>query len=54
MFENISKLDVYAALAINGIFSGLGAAIGTWLGQRHIISRFENIAGKFKRQETKK
>jgi hypothetical protein len=54
--ENISAMQVYIALAINGIFTGLGVAIGTYLAQKYFIERpkkfAERIRNRFKKKET--
>lgn len=52
--ENLSALDVYIALALNGIFTGLGVAIGTYIAQRHIIDSSKKIADKLKELKIKK
>jgi len=52
--ENLSALDVYIALALNGIFTGIGVAIGTYIAQRHIIDSSKKIADKLKEIKTKK
>jgi hypothetical protein len=48
MLENLSALDVYFVLAINGIFTGIGVAVGTYIAQRHIIDKSQKIADKIK------
>jgi hypothetical protein len=35
----IERIDIYIGVAINGIFTGLGVAIGTWLAQNHILDK---------------
>lgn len=39
ILENISKLDVYVGLAISGLFTGLGAALGAYLANNQIVKR---------------
>jgi len=34
----IEKFDLYIGMAIAGIFTGLGSAIGNYLANRHIIN----------------
>jgi hypothetical protein len=47
-FENLSAMQVYIALAINGIFTGLGVAIGTYIAQNHIIESSKKLSSKIK------
>ena len=46
MIESISKLDVYLALAINGIATGMGSAIGTYLANKHVIEGSKSILNR--------
>ena len=41
MLFSLDAWNVYVGLAINGVFTGLGAAIGTYVAQSHIIKRAE-------------
>ena len=47
MFETI---NVYVALAINGIFSGIGAATGTYIAQAHIIRGARRVVRRLRRK----
>jgi hypothetical protein len=40
MIENI---NLYIGMAIAGIFTGLGSAIGNYLAQKHAIEKIEKI-----------
>jgi hypothetical protein len=44
----IEKFDIYIGIAVNGIFTGLGVALGNWVAQKHIIEKMENRNGKAK------
>ncbi len=48
--ENLSAFDVYFALAINGIFTGIGVGIGTYIAQRHVIDNSKKIIDKLKKK----
>lgn len=48
-YIEISTLNVLIGLAVNGIFTGLGAAIGTWVAQKGVIDRFSKIKNKIKK-----
>jgi len=55
VLENLSAFQVYVALAINGIFTGIGVALGTYIAQNHIIESSKRISKKIKgRIEEKK
>jgi len=41
----LTPITILLGLAINGVFTGMGVAIGTWISNRHIIKRMENIKG---------
>ena len=43
VIENISKVDVYIGLAMNGVFTGLGCAIGTYFANNHIIEKSKKL-----------
>jgi len=45
----ISKLDVYIALAINGLATGIGSAVGTYLATTHLIGGTKKIINKIRR-----
>ena len=38
-----STLDVLAAVAVFGIFNGIGNAIGTYISNKHVIERVEKL-----------
>ena len=50
---NLSSFNVYLALALNGIFTGLGVAIGSYLANKHIIERGQKIVKKIKKIKNK-
>lgn len=54
MFESISRLDVYIGLSLNGLFSGLGAAVGSWIANKHVIERTNRIVRKISLIKQKK
>lgn len=45
---NLDSFNVYIILAVNGLFTGLGCAVGTYIAQRHIISIPERIRKRLK------
>ena len=44
------SLGVYIALAINGIFTGLGVAVGTYLAQKHLIDGSKRLIKRIRRE----
>ena len=46
---DINKWEVYYGLAINGLFTGIGATIGTYLAQNHVINKTKKL---FKKKES--
>jgi len=46
MIESLTKTDVLVGLAINGIFTGLGTAIGSYLANKQVIERLAKIKKK--------
>ena len=42
------SFSVYLALIINGICTGLGVALGTWIAQNHIIGKTKKLIKRFK------
>ena len=42
----IEKIDLYIGMAIAGIFTGLGSAIGNYLANRHIIESIIKLKSK--------
>ena len=42
--------NIYLALAINGLFTGLGVSLGTHIAQQHIISKGRKIVKKIKKK----
>jgi hypothetical protein len=40
------RIDLYIGLVINGIFTGLGTAIGVYFAQNKIIKRLESLETK--------
>lgn len=52
MALDFTRWDVYYGLAINGLFTGLGAAIGTYLANKHVIEGTKKLLGfKLKKKE---
>lgn len=45
---SITKLDVYLGLAVGGLFTGLGAALGTYLANKHVIDGTKKLIDKMK------
>lgn len=39
----IDNFNTYWAIAVNGIFTGLGVALGTYIANAHIIERVKQI-----------
>lgn len=54
VLENLSAMDVYVALAFNGIFTGIGVAIGTYIAQRHMIDKSQQLLDKLKNKIKKR
>lgn len=44
----LQSFNVYIGLAITGLCTGLGSAIGGYLANKHLIQGSENIANKIK------
>ena len=44
----ISNITIYTGLAVNGIFTGLGATVGTFLANHGIIKSIKGIKKWFK------
>jgi hypothetical protein len=44
----IQPLDVYLAAAVMGIFTGLGSAIGSYLANKHITEKLDNLRKRLK------
>lgn len=53
VFDTISKIDVYIGLALNGLFTGLGAALGTYLANKHVIENAKKLIQKIKGKRKK-
>lgn len=43
MIIDINSFNIYLLLILNGIFTGLGVAIGTYFAQSHIIKKGEAL-----------
>jgi len=43
MAVTLTPITILLGLAINGVFTGIGVAVGTWIANKHIVSRMENI-----------
>jgi len=46
----LDDLNIYWTIAVNGIFTGLGVSIGTYLAQTHIINRSRKLAKKISKK----
>lgn len=51
MIMDLTKADILLGLAINGIFTGLGTAIGIYLANKHVIEGFGKIKSKFLKKD---
>ena len=49
----ISTSNLLIGLILNGIGTGIGVAIGTWIANKHIINTIERIGGQFKGEKLK-
>lgn len=49
----ISTTSLLIGLILNGIGTGIGVAIGTWIANRHIIHTMEKIGGQLKGEKLK-
>lgn len=47
-------INIFIGLAINGLFTGLGATIGTYLANKQILNRIEKIKGALNGRRDKK
>jgi hypothetical protein len=50
MIENISKIDIYLGLAITGVFSGLGSAVGNYFANQHLIKGTKKLMRRLYRR----
>ena len=48
---DLTSLDLYLAVIVNGILTGLGVAIGTYIAQKYSIQKFEKLLGRIKKLE---
>lgn len=46
----IEKVDLYVGMAIAGIFTGLGSAIGSWIANRGILKHIEKLEFRMKKE----
>lgn len=53
VLEQLSKVDIYIGLMLNGLFTGLGAAIGTYLANHHIIDKSKSMLNRIRRKNEK-
>jgi hypothetical protein len=53
MLEDLSTFDVYIGLAINGVFTGLGSALGSYIATKHILERMEKLSKRIRRKKKK-
>ena len=49
--SDLTSLDLYLAVIVNGILTGLGVAIGTYIAQKYSIKKFEKLLGRIKKLE---
>lgn len=47
------QTSIYIGFILNGLFTGLGAALGTYLAHEHLIENMKKLGSKFKKEETK-
>jgi hypothetical protein len=47
----ITPLSILLGLAINGIFSGLGTAIGIYIANKHVIATIGKLKNKLKKKK---
>ena len=48
---DLTSLDLYLAVVINGILTGLGVAIGTYIAQKYSIQRMDRLFKRIKKLE---
>jgi len=41
-------ISIYLGIIINGLLTGIGVAVGTWLAQKHILSKLEKKIDELK------
>lgn len=49
MTISLDSLNVYLLLAVNGIFTGCGCALGTYIAQKHLIVIPKKIKKRIKK-----
>jgi len=49
----ITPITILIGLAINGIATGIGSAIGNYVANQHIIKTIENVGSKLKGDKVK-
>jgi len=54
MLEGITSTQVYIAIIVNGVCTGIGVAIGTYLANRFIIKKMERISNTLKKLKKNK
>lgn len=45
---DLSTTSIYLGFILNGLFTGLGAAIGTYMAQEHIIQKAKSLLSKIR------
>jgi hypothetical protein len=50
LLNNVSKVDVYMLIILNGIFTGLGVSIGAYFANNHLIKKVEKLHKRIKRK----
>ena len=48
VLSDFTNWQVYIALVINAVFTGIGVAVGTSLAQTHIIEKMKKLKTKIK------
>lgn len=54
MIVNFEPFSIYIALAVNGIFTGLGCALGNYMANKHIIDGVKNLKKRIKKKVKKR
>ena len=49
----LDSLSPFLLLAVNGIFTGLGAALGSWIANKGIIHRTQKLMKHIKKKRVK-
>jgi hypothetical protein len=49
---SVSPMHLYIGMAISGIFTGIGVAIGTYIANRYIITHSQKVEKQFEERIT--